>query len=336
MLRRSRSVLAGVVLVAALAAGSCGQREEPPAPAGQPGLAGPGFEAVVAEVEPSVVTVLVEQGIGSGVVFREGGLVLTNEHVVGAQPAVGLALADGARVPAEVLATDPVTDLAVLRAQRPDLPPAEFRTGLPAPGQLVLALGSPLGLRNSATLGIVSGVGREIPGSAGQAPALVDLIQTDAAISPGSSGGALVDPEGRVVGINDAYIPPQAGAVSLGFAIPSGTAVEVADDLLDDGEVTHPYLGVAAGRLTPQIADRLGAPSPLGVLIRAVDPAGPAAAAGLRPGDIVTGFGEEEIETVEGFLGALRGVEPGQPVPVRYTRGGQAAEVTVTVDAVEG
>ncbi|MCZ7421996.1 trypsin-like peptidase domain-containing protein [Verrucosispora sp. WMMA2121] len=288
---------------------------------------------IVARLQPSVVTVRVGQGLGSGVVFREGGLILTNEHVVGDEENVEVALADGTRVPARVVAADAVTDLAVLRAERADLPPAPFHTELPPPGEPVLALGSPLGFLNSVTAGIVSGVGREIPGSAGQGNALVDLIQTDAAISPGNSGGALADYSGRVIGINDAYLPPQTGAVSIGFAIPAATALDIADDLLDDGRVTQPYLGVAVARLTPQIARSLNAGTDRGVLVRDVDENGPSAAAGLRPGDIVTQVAGERIDTLEAFIGALRSVEPGQPVSMTYLRGGDTRQTRVTPTA---
>nr|WP_230416286.1 trypsin-like peptidase domain-containing protein [Micromonospora tarapacensis] len=233
-----------------------------------------------------------------------------------------------------LIATDAVTDLAVLRAERADLPPAPFRTELPPPGEPVVALGSPLGFLNSVTAGIVSGVGREIPGSASQGNALVDLIQTDAAISPGNSGGALADHGGRVIGINDAYLPPQTGAVSIGFAIPAATALDIADDLLDDGRVTQPYLGVAVARLTPQIAQSLNAGTDRGVLVRDVDPDGPSAAADLRPGDIVTQqVAGERTDTLEAFLGALRSVEPGERVPVTYLRDGDAGSTTVTSTA---
>ncbi|MEV0001674.1 trypsin-like peptidase domain-containing protein [Micromonospora sp. NPDC050980] len=292
-----------------------------------------GLPQVVARLQPSVVTVRTDEGLGSGVVFRDGGLVLTNEHVVGDQKDVELALADGTRVPARVVAADAVTDLAVLRAQRTDLPPAPLRTELPQPGEPVVALGSPLGFLNSVTAGIVSGVGREIPGSATQGNALVDLIQTDAAISPGNSGGALADYSGRVVGINDAHLPPQTGAVSIGFAIPAATAVDIADDLLDDGKVTQPYLGLAVARLTSQIARSLGAATDRGVLVRDVAGAGPSAKAGLRPGDIITELAGERTETLEAFLGALRAVEPGQRVSVTYLRGGDTRRATVTPTA---
>lgn len=294
-----------------------------------------GLPQVVAQVEPSVVTVIVGEGLGSGVVFRDGGLVLTNEHVVGDVTSVELALASGERVPAEVVGTDAITDLAVLRAERTDLPPADFKTALPAPGEIVLAMGSPLGFRNSVTMGIVSGVGREIPGSAEQSRALVDLIQTDAAISPGNSGGALVNTSGQVVGINDAYIPPQQGAVSLGFAIPASTAIDVADDLLDDGRVTHPYVGIVPGRVTPEIAQALGASSDRGVLVQEVLAGGPAAAARLEPGDIIVELNGEQTDTVEQFLGALRGVEPGQTVDLTYRRGGDTVNGEVTIGQIE-
>lgn len=338
-----RLATAFIVIMVGLVGAGCqaDQQPEPEAPAPAPAAGAPaevlpgGLPAVVAEVEPSVVTVLVGEGLGSGVVFREGGLVLTNQHVVQDAATVELALADGGRTRAEVVGTDVITDLAVLRAERTDLPPAEFRTELPPVGEVVLALGSPLGFRNSVTLGIVSGVGREIPGSAQQGRPLVDLIQTDAAISPGNSGGALVDTQGRVVGINDAYLPPDTGAVSLGFAIPAGTASDVAEDLLDDGQVTHPYVGIVPGQLTPEIAQQLNAPVDRGVLVRDVAAGGPAAAADLRPGDIIVAFNGEQTETLEQFLGALRGVEPGQTVELSYARGGDTVDTTLTIGEIE-
>ncbi|MDQ3946445.1 MAG: trypsin-like peptidase domain-containing protein [Actinomycetota bacterium] len=178
---------------------------------------------IVRDVEPSVVAVLTNVGEGSGVVWRPEGLVLTNHHVVDGARSVELAFADGKRASAQVVATDPLTDLALLRADRQGLPAAAFADDLPVVGELAVAIGNPLGFENTVTAGIISGLHRSIPGSAPRTQALIDLVQTDAAISPGNSGGALVDGDGKVVGINVAYIPPQARAVSIGFAIPAPT-----------------------------------------------------------------------------------------------------------------
>lgn len=294
-----------------------------------------GFADVVDRIGPSVVTVQVGEGVGSGVVLRPD-IVVTNQHVVGRQRDVTIAYADGARSPGTVLATDTVTDLAVVRTERKDLPVPEFRMELPRPGDRALAIGSPLGFQNSVTAGIISGLHREIPGSAAQTQSLVDLIQTDASISPGNSGGALLDSLGRVVGINEAYIPPTEGAVSLGFAIPSATVVDVADQLLANGTATHPYLGVSLGRLTPDIRQRLGVRTDHGALLLNVDQAGPAAGTGLRTGDVVVEFAGKDIRAVQDLLSALRQTKPGQQVPITFVRGDARQQATMTVGSQTG
>lgn len=333
------SLFACLLVAGCIADGGGGQdTASTPTTAAAPGGGGltlEGVPALVSQVEPSVVTVFTEDGLGSGVVAEDGEVVVTNEHVVRGQEQVELALADGERLAARVLATDTYTDLAVLEPARTDLPAATFRDELPQLGEPVLAVGSPLGFRNSVTLGIVSGVGREIPGAAAQAPALVDLIQTDAAISPGNSGGALVDGAGQVIGINDAYLPPETGAVSIGFAIPSPTVLDVVADLRDDGQVTHPFAGILPGQVTAEIAAALDLPVERGVLVREVVPDGPAAAAGLRPGDIITEFAGEPTDSVEAFLGVLRGTQPGETVPVVYHRDGEQQQADLTVAAIE-
>ncbi|WP_308258903.1 S1C family serine protease [Pseudonocardia sp. H11422] len=289
---------------------------------------------MVERVAPSVVTVRVGNGgLGSGVVFRPD-IVLTNQHVVGAARDVTIGYADGTSSPGTVLATDRITDLAVVRTARSGLPVPEYRTELPRQGDPVLAIGSPLGFENTVTAGIVSALDREIPGSAAQSRALVDLIQTDAPISPGNSGGALLDATGRVIGINEAYLPPATGAVSLGFAIPAATAVDVAEQLLTAGVATHPYLGVSLGRLTPQLRSGLGIAVDEGALVLGVEQNGPAATAGLRPGDVVTLFGDRPVRSVEDLLGALRDTEPGQQVPLTVARGTERDAVTVTVGSM--
>jgi serine protease DegQ len=229
-----------------------------------------------------------------------------------------------------VLATDADTDLAVIRVERPDLPAARFGTALPRVGSLAVALGSPLGFERTVTAGIVSGLHRQIPGSASQTRALVDLIQTDAAISPGNSGGAVVGAGGEVMGISVAYVSPQQGAVAVGFAIPASTATRVADELLETGHARHAYLGVQPGMLTPELAAQAGVVTN-GVVIYALSPDGPAAKAGMRPGDVLTGVGGEKVAGVEELFAALRRHQPGETVGVSYVRDGhdQTARVQI-------
>jgi S1-C subfamily serine protease len=154
------------------------------------------------------VTVFTDSGLGSGVVYSKDGLIITNEHVVRGNSTVEVGFADGRRVAGTVRATDPVSDLALVEAKRTGLPAAKFQSALPRIGELAVVIGSPLGFENTATAGIISGLHRQIPGSSSSSQSLVDLIQTDAAISPGNSGGAVVNSRGEVVGISEAYIPP--------------------------------------------------------------------------------------------------------------------------------
>ncbi|RSM87613.1 signal protein PDZ [Kibdelosporangium aridum] len=327
---------AAVIVLSACTSGEAPQPPRQPV-ATTPDAAGAdtGYADLVDRIGPSVVTVQVDQGVGSGVVLRPD-VVVTNHHVVGQRREVTIAYADGSQSAGTVLATDTVTDLAVVRTERKNLPVPEFRTQLPRPGERALAIGSPLGFQNSVTAGIISGLHREIPGSAGQTQSLVDLIQTDASISPGNSGGALLDVAGRVVGINEAYIPPTAGAVSLGFAIPSATVLDVAEQLLADGTARHPYLGVSLGRLTPDIQQRLGVRTDHGALVLGVDQAGPAAGSGLRAGDVLVTFGGKDIRTVEDLLAELRRTEPGHRVAMTVVRGDARQQVEVSVGSRTG
>jgi serine protease Do len=303
----------------------------PAAAAAPPGpIAVPSAADVVARVAPSVVTVRTGNGVGSGVVYQPD-VVITNQHVVGRARDVTINYADGTSSDGTVLAVDEVTDLAVIRTARGGLPVPEYHTELPRPGDPVLAIGSPLGFEGTVTSGIVSALNRQIPGSATESSALVDLIQVDAAISPGNSGGALLDAAGRVIGINQAYIPPAAGAVSLGFAIPAATVVDIADQLLADGSATHPVLGVSVTRLTPEIGSAFGIDTESGALVARVLPGGPAAAAGMQPGDVVVALGDQEVGSVEDLLGALRATEPGQQTTVTIERGGERRQLSVTI-----
>jgi serine protease DegQ len=295
-----------------------------------------GIPQVVQRVEPSVVTVAHDQGTGSGVVWSKDGVVVTNDHVVRADgqvvQRVEVAFFDGRRSPGTVRATDPTTDLAVVEVDRKDLRPATFQRALPQVGELAIAIGSPLGFENTVTAGIISGLHREIPGSARQGiRSLVDLVQTDAPISPGNSGGALVNGRGEIVGISDAYIPPQEGAVSIGFAIPSATAIDVVGDLLRTGRASHAYLGVVPDQVTRDVAAQLGLDRAGGVLVREVGDGTPAAAAGIRPGDVLVRIGDKPLDTVEDFFGELRQRRPGDKVQLTLVRDGRKQQVSVTL-----
>jgi serine protease DegQ len=193
-------------------------------------------------------------------------------------------------------------------------------------------MGSPLGFEATVTSGIISGLHRQIPGSASTGAPLVDLIQTDAAISPGNSGGAVLDAQGEVVGMSVAYIPPTAGAVALGFAIPAATVVDVADQLLATGTAAHhAYIGIQPATLTPEIARLLGINRTSGVVAMQVETPSPAAEAGIQPGDIVRAFNGRETATAEELIAALRGTKPGDFVQLTVLRGAKTQEITVTV-----
>lgn len=287
---------------------------------------------VAAKLRPSVVTVLVDGGTGSGVVFSADGLILTNEHVVRGHQDVSVSFADGQQVAGRVKAVDAVTDVALVQAERRDLPPVTFDTALPEVGSLAVVIGSPLGFENTVTAGIISGLHREIPGSASQGQSLVDLIQTDAPISPGNSGGAVVDADGEVIGISEAYIPPQAGAVSLRFAIPAATVVDVAQQLVEDGRAEHAFAGFVPAAITPEIATRLGIDTTEGVLVADTVEGGPADEAGLRRGDLITAVDSTKTPTPEDLLAALREHRPGDIVEFTVQTPGQdSRQVKVTV-----
>ena len=291
-----------------------------------------GIPAIVEAVAPSIVAVLVStgqgEGEGSGVVWSEDGVVVTNDHVVSGAREVIVAFASGERVTATVEATDPITDLALLRVDRDGLPAARFAGELPAVGQLAVAMGNPLGFENTVTAGIVSGLHRSIP-SGGQTPALVDLIQTDAAISPGNSGGALVGPDGAVMGINVAYIPPEQRAVAIGFAIPAPTVVDVVTQLLEDGEVSHAFLGVRPAPLSPQLAQQAGLEADEGVAVLTVVEGSGAEAAGIQPGDVILSADGEPIRSVEDLFQILRNRNPCDRLELEIVRSGEDRTITV-------
>jgi serine protease Do len=193
-------------------------------------------------------------------------------------------------------------------------------------------VGSPSGFESTVTSGVISGLNRELSpqltGGQQQIPSLVDLIQTDAPISPGNSGGALANRDGEVVGINIAYLPPtQTGAENIGFAIPSYTVVSVADQLIENGVATQPYLGIYLSDLTPEAARRFDTQTESGALVAKVEPGGPADSAGLERGDIITALGSADIRSSGDLLSALRRYRPGDSVKVSVLRDGEQTGV---------
>lgn len=286
---------------------------------------------LVDRVAPSVVTVITDRGLGSGVVWSSDGIVVTDNHVIAQSRTLEVAFADGRHSAAKVQASDPLTDLAIVKVERTGLPAASFQDGLPRVGELAIAVGSPLGFENTVTAGIVSGLQRSIPGSAAQTQSLVDLIQTDAAISPGNSGGALLNARREVMGINEAYLPPSTGAVSIGFAIPAPTVSDIVGQLLKSGTAKHAFFGIQPAQLTTQIAEQLGLAQASGVVVLDVVAGGPAARAGLKPGDVITAIDGTQVETVEGFLATLRPHQPGEVVTAMLARDGRQQDVKVTL-----
>ncbi len=323
-----------LVLTACASAEPEGDRTPAPPPPSLPAGDRAGWEAIpriVADVEPSVVAVLSGNGEGSGVIYRSDGTVVTNYHVIAGSRRLQIQLADGTSLPASVVATDEPTDLAVLRIERDNLPAARFASGLPRVGELAIAIGNPLGLENTVTAGIISGVQRSVPASGPIPAALVDLIQTDAPISPGNSGGALVNSRAEVVGISVAYVPPGLGAVSIGFAIPAPAVVDVVEQLLAGGEVRHAFLGIEYAPITPQIAQRFGLETAEGVLVIGVVPGSPADTAGIAPGDVITRFDDRPLREVSDLLVALRRAQPGQTATLSVLRAGRTRDVGVTL-----
>ncbi|GGI09729.1 S1C family serine protease [Egicoccus halophilus] len=288
---------------------------------------------IAQQVSPSVARVdatgPMGTSAGSAVVYRADGVLVTNHHVVANAAQVGVTLPDGERHTAEVVGSDPSSDLAVLRVEATDLPVPVWADAdhLPGVGDTAVAIGSPFGLDGSVTAGIVSALGRTVATSGAS---LVDLLQTDAAINPGNSGGALVDGEARVIGVNTAIASSGGGNEGIGFAIPATTVRSVADQILTDGAVQHAFLGVVGQTVDPDIARLYGLPVDRGAVLAEV-PDGPAADAGLQPGDIVVRLDEHDVATMADLAGRLQQYRPGDELEVTYLRAGEEATTTVTL-----
>ena len=290
------------------------------------------FRNVVKTVSPEVVQIQTNTGLGSGVVFDGKGDIVTNAHVVTGAQTLSVTLAAGAQHPASIVGIYPQNDIAVVRVSGAKPRPATFADSSKVQvGDIVLAIGNPLGLRSSVTQGIVSSAGRTV--SEGNGVVLPSVIQTSAEINPGNSGGALVDIEGAVIGIPTlAAIDPEFGetpAPGIGFAIPSNTARNFASKLIASGKVARTgraYLGVVITTILTG-----------GVLVQSVQPGGPAAKAGIKPGEVIVSVAGQPTQSADVLTSVLATLRPGQTVPVQVLApSGKVSTLQVTLGSQPG
>jgi S1-C subfamily serine protease len=294
-----------VTTTAAATSGTIGASEEPVAD-------------VADALSPSVVQVETRNGVGSGVIIRSDGYVLTAAHVVAGSREVTVRLADGTRLDGRLVGADANSDVAVVRVDETGLPAAATTTDIRV-GQMAIAIGSPWGLDQTVTSGVVSSVARTVVGSDGVPRT---MIQTDAPINPGNSGGALADRHARVIGINSAIYSSSGGSDGVGFAIPIDTALSVAGRLIAGEEIRTALLGVEG--TDPGTG-------PLGALITGVVPDSPADEAGLRVGDLITAFDGRTIQSFADLGAAVRAAAPGDTVTLAVTRQGEEITIPVTL-----
>jgi Do/DeqQ family serine protease len=268
-----------------------------------------------------------QAGLGSGVIVSPEGYVLTNNHVVEGADEIEVALNDGRHAQARVIGTDPDSDLALLKIELNKLPVIMLgNSDALAVGDRVLAIGNPFGVGQTVTGGIVSALGRNHLGI----NTFENFIQTDAAINPGNSGGALVDVYGHLMGVNTAIYSRSGGNMGIGFAIPVSTAKQVMDSLLRDGKVTRGWIGVEPNNLSPELAATFGVQATSGVLITGVLQNGPAAQAGLQPGDVITGVAGKGVTNVADLLTRVAALKPGVATAFSLLRHEQTLTLQIT------
>jgi len=277
------------------------------------------------------------QGTGSGFVFDDRGHVLTNNHVVSGAGKITVTFHDGVEANATVVGTDPKSDVAVLKVDNTSYPPLARRSsGKLRVGELVMAVGSPFGLSQTVTMGIVSATDRNNLGINDEQDSFESFIQTDAPINPGNSGGPLVDLDGRVVGINSAIVSGGRGNDGVGFAIPIDMASNIADSLVKNGKVNRARIGVRIQPLAPAMARGLGIdPKTKGIIVGEVVPGSPADKAGLKAGDVITGFNNQPVSNSAAFKFTVSASEIGKPYRLKYFRDGKEHTTDVVLSAAE-
>jgi len=281
--------------------------------------------AVAAAVAPAVVKIETTQGLGSGVIYDASGLLLSNAHVVGSAKTVTVVFADGSSTPGEVLGVDNLTDVAVVRITPPeDLTVATMADASPAVGQMAIALGSPFGLEQTVTSGVVSAVGRPVNNPQG---AVVEMLQTDAPINPGNSGGALANRSGQIIGINTLIFSENGENNGIGFAIPIQTALDVAERIVKGETLERGFLGVSTQSQTN---------GSIGVVVASVEPGSAAASAGLRRGDVIVSVDGEAMKGAAELAGRIQRHQPGDVIRLEIDRDGDTTTVDVTLDRLGG
>ena len=266
--------------------------------------------------------------LGSGVIVSSSGYILTNHHVVEAAEEIEVALADGKKLRARIVGSDPETDLAVLQVQGSSLPAITLgNDGGLRVGDVVLAIGNPFGVGQTVTMGIVSALGRSHLGI----NTFENFIQTDAAINPGNSGGALIDSNGDLVGINTAIYSRSGGSLGIGFAIPVSSAKQVMEQIISAGSVTRGWIGVEAQEISADMAESFKLRSTEGALIAGVVRGGPAETAGIKPGDILLTVEGKPVGDPSGMLNLIAALKPGKPARLRLLRNQKEVEFSVEV-----
>jgi len=268
-----------------------------------------------------------QAGLGSGVIISADGYILTNNHVVEGADEIEVVLQDSRRARGKVIGTDPDTDLAILKITLDRLPVITLgNSDALQVGDQVLAIGNPFGVGQTVTSGIVSALGRNQLGI----NTFENFIQTDAAINPGNSGGALVDVSGNLMGINTAIYSRSGGSMGIGFAIPVSTAKLVLEGIVKEGVVRRGWIGVEPADLSPELMETFGVKAERGVLITGVLQNGPAAQAGIRPGDVIVEVGGKQISNVSELLTRVAALKPGEAARFRVLRRGDHVELDVT------
>ena len=268
-----------------------------------------------------------QAGLGSGVIISASGYILTNNHVVEGADEIEVILNDARKAKAKVIGTDPDTDLAILKIEFDKLPVIVLgNSDALQIGDPVLAIGNPFGVGQTVTGGIVSAFGRNQLGI----NTFENFIQTDAAINPGNSGGALVDMNGALMGINTAIYSRSGGSMGIGFAIPVSTARQVLESIVKDGKVIRGWIGVEPQELNAELAETFNVAVKTGVIITGVLQNGPAARAGIQPGDVVTAVDSKAVSNVTELLGAVAALKPGIAAPLTVLRQGKKTDIAVT------